>query len=307
MSDARPDLVFDRSFVAAAGELVAMTPNVRRLLADNPGPMTFTGTCTYVVGHGDVAVIDPGPELQSHLSALLLALQNETISHILVTHTHRDHSAAAAALKAATGAKIVGCSPAPEAAAVADAAAVVDSAQDLNYAPDVVMGDGDAISVGDLALQAVATPGHTGNHLCFALPEEKALFTGDHVMAWATSVIIPPDGGMGDYMNSLEKLVRRSDVIYWPGHGGPVRAPQTYVAALMQHRCQREAEILMALEQRPQTVKALVARIYRGLAPALVLAAEQSVLAHLLDLAERGRVRVKTAATPRDEAVWRLA
>lgn len=307
MGDA-PDLVFDRAFAATPGELVVLTPNVRRLLADNPGPMTFTGTCTYVVGHGEVAIIDPGPDLETHVASLLLALRDETVSHILVTHSHRDHSAAAAALKAATGAKIIGCGPAPKAAAIAGSEVVVDSAHDLAYVPDRVMRDAEMASIGGLTLQAVATPGHTGNHLSFALAEDNALFTGDHVMAWATSVVIPPDGAMGDYMNSLEKLARRNDVIYWPGHGGPVREPQSYVAALMHHRRQREAAILAALGRGPQTVNGLVARVYRGLAPALEPAAQQSALAHLLDLADRRLVRVETAPAARDsEAVWQLA
>jgi glyoxylase-like metal-dependent hydrolase (beta-lactamase superfamily II) len=308
MSEPRPiDVVFDRSFAATPGELVTVSPNIRRLLADNPGPMTFSGTCTYVVGQGEVAVIDPGPDLESHVAALLLALKDETVRHILVTHTHRDHSAAAAALRAATGAKIVGCGAAPEAAAIAGAA-VVDSAQDLAYVPDAVMRDGDTVNVGQLMIEAVATPGHTGNHLSYALAAEKALFTGDHVMAWATSVIIPPDGVMGDYMHSLEKLAHRSDAIYWPGHGGPVRQPQTYVPALIHHRREREAAILAALRQGPQTVRELTARVYQGLQPPLALAAQKSALAHLLDLAERGIVRVETAAVSEaSEAIWRLA
>ena len=292
------DIVFDRSFVGAPGELLSLTPLVRRMLADNPGPMTFTGTCTYVVGHGEVAVIDPGPDLPQHVAALLQALRHESVSHILVTHTHRDHSAAAAALKAATGAKLIGCA-AHRAAASPDDGDGLESAHDRTYAPDAVMSEGDIIAAKDFSLQAVATPGHTGNHLAFALAGEDALFSGDHVMAWSTSVVIPPDGAMRDYMASLDKLQRRCDTIYWPGHGGPVRDPQTYVAALIRHRQHREAAILAALgqgaEQGGMSVADIVAAVYQGLDPALHGAAGLSVLAHLEDLAARGRVRSASA------------
>jgi glyoxylase-like metal-dependent hydrolase (beta-lactamase superfamily II) len=260
------------------------------MVADNPGPMTFTGTCTYVVGHGEVAIIDPGPDLPQHIAALLQALGHERVSHILVTHTHRDHSAAAARLKAATGAKLIGCAPhrMPKAE---DLAGGLESAHDQTYAPDAVMGDGEVIAVNGVTLQAVATPGHTGNHLSFALAAEDALFSGDHVMAWSTSVVIPPDGAMADYMASLEKLQHRADVIYWPGHGGPVRAPQLYVAALIRHRHQREASIIAALGRGAISATDLVAIVYQGLDPALHAAARLSLLAHLEDLAARGRVK----------------
>jgi glyoxylase-like metal-dependent hydrolase (beta-lactamase superfamily II) len=287
---AEEELRFDRSSVGAPGELQSLTPLVRRMLADNPGPMTFSGTCTYVIGHGKVAIIDPGPALASHVQALLQALRNETVTHILVTHTHRDHCGAAAVLQAATGAKILGC--APHMVLALEESEAVDSAHDVSYRPDAVLGEGDSVTMQDFALAAVATPGHTGNHLSFALAEEAALFTGDHVMAWSTSVVIPPDGSMADYMASLEKLQRRCDQIYWPGHGAPVRAPQPYVSALIRHRRQREAAILAALAEQARTPAELVGVIYLGLDPALHGAAQLSLRAHLEDLAGRGRVGI---------------
>jgi glyoxylase-like metal-dependent hydrolase (beta-lactamase superfamily II) len=303
-----PELRFDRSFVAAPRELVVVTANVRRMVADNPGPMTFTGTCTYVVGHGEVAIIDPGPDLADHRAALLQAARNETVRFILVTHSHGDHCASAAALKQATGGQIIGCAPAPELIAIAGEDGVADSAHDLSYAPDAVLSDGERVTLRGLTLEAVATPGHTGNHLSFALLEEASLFTGDHVMGWSTSVVIPPDGAMADYRRSLEKLLFRDETLYWPGHGGPVRDPKPYVAALIQHRAEREAAILAALKSRSVTVKEIVARVYGPLSAPIEEAAQNSVLAHLLDLAEHGLIRVEAAGPPdhSDVTLWRL-
>lgn len=303
-SEAQPtEIAFDRSFVGAPGELLSLTQLVRRMVAGNPGPMTFTGTCTYVVGRGEVAVIDPGPDLPQHVAALLHALRHETVSHILVTHTHRDHCAAAAALKAATGAKIIGCAAhvaphvVPHVAPLSgDTTGGGNSAHNSSYVPDAVMREGDVITAKDFALAAVATPGHTGNHLSFALAAEDALFSGDHIMAWSTSVIIPPDGAMADYMASLQKLQRRRDAIYWPGHGSPVQQPQPYLSALIRHRRQREAAILAELGRGATTVSELVPAIYQRLDPALQAAARLSVLAHLEDLVARGCVRVEEAS-----------
>ncbi|MGA3302820.1 MAG: MBL fold metallo-hydrolase [Methylovirgula sp.] len=303
-----PELRFDRSFSAPPQELVAVTANVRRMVANNPGPMTFTGTCTYVVGQGEVAIIDPGPDLADHRNALLQALRNETVRFILVTHSHDDHCASATAMKQATGAQIIGCAPAPELIAIAGEDGVIDSAHDLSYAPDAVLTDGETLTLRGLTLEAVATPGHTGNHLSFALVEEASLFTGDHVMAWSTSVVIPPDGAMADYRRSLEKLLFRDDTLYWPGHGGPVRDPKANVAALIQHRREREAAILAALKSGSVTVKEIVARVYGPLSPPIEKAAQKSALAHLLDLAERGLIRVGATGPPdhSDATIWRL-
>lgn len=288
------DVAFDRSFIGASGELVRLTPLVRRMVAGNAGPMTFTGTCTYVIGTSDVVVIDPGPDLPEHRTALLKALQGETISTILVTHTHRDHSPGARALKSATGAEIVGCAPHDF---LRDASHALGSIHDKDYAPDRILRDGDAIETKEFSLICVETPGHTANHQAFALPQEHALFSGDHVMAWSTSVVLPPDGAMRHYMDSLAKLMARDDKIYWPGHGGPVREPHAFVRALIQHRRGREKAILLCIAAGDSSVSAIVANIYKGLDSALINAAALSVLAHLEDLVARGLVRSEGAVT----------
>ncbi len=294
MSDEDQDIPFDQTPPGAAERLVRLSPKVRRIVADNPGPMTFTGTCTYVVGEGDVAVIDPGPNSPAHLSALLESVGKERVRHILVTHTHRDHAAGAAALKAATGADILGCAPYP--AATGEDGAGTDAAHDRTYRPDTILREGDVVAGPAYTLETLATPGHTANHLVFALAAERALFSGDHVMAWSTSVVIPPDGRMGDYMASLEKLAGRADTHYWPGHGGGVATPQRMVRALIHHRRLREAAILAELGKGPAHIPTLVSALYRGLDPRLVGAAGLSVLAHLQDLSERGLVHSDGAA-----------
>jgi glyoxylase-like metal-dependent hydrolase (beta-lactamase superfamily II) len=302
------ELFFDRSFIGGPGELTQVSPLVRRMLAGNAGPMTFTGTCTYVVGKGKVAVIDPGPDRPEHSRALLDALGGETIETILVTHTHRDHSPGTRALKQATGAPIAGCAPYPAPDGESDSAFIrIDAANDFGYAPDAVMREGDAIEIGDFRLVCVETPGHAANHLAFALPQENALFSGDHVMAWATSVVVPPDGTLGDYMASLEKLRARDDRIYWPGHGGPVTDPQRFVRALAQHRRGREKSILASVRGGDSTIEAIVRNVYDGLDPALRAAAGMSVLAHLEDLVIRGLVSVEGPAsslTGKFHPVW---
>jgi glyoxylase-like metal-dependent hydrolase (beta-lactamase superfamily II) len=286
-----PDsIAFDSSFEGAPGELVRLSTLVRRMVAGNAGPMTFTGTCTYVVGTGRVAVIDPGPAAQGHIDALLDALRGETISAILVTHTHKDHSPGARLLKDKTGARLYGC---PPCAAILDDRGVglrLDAAHDLDHAPDVVMDDGDVIEGPGYTLVCVETPGHTATHRTYALPRENALFSGDHVMAWSTTVVAPPDGRMQAYMQSLDKLRLRDDVVYWPGHGGPVKNPQRFVAALAQHRRNREAAISRSLATEGSTIDAIVAEVYRDLDPGLRTAAALSVLAHLEALVEQGLV-----------------
>ncbi len=271
---------------AASGVVTRLSPLIRRLIAANPSPFTFTGTCSYIVGQGEVAVIDPGPADEAHVAGLLAAVKGERVSHILVTHTHRDHAAAAAMLKARTGAPIVGA----RAHVAAEGGPGLDAAHERDYAPDRALADGERIEGRGFTLEAVATPGHAANHLCFALLQENALFSGDHVMAWSTSVVAPPDGSMADYMASLEKVRRRDAAIYWPGHGGPVREPQRYVRALASHRRQREAAILVRLEAGDAEIAEIVARVYAGLAPALIRAASLSTLAHLEDLIARGLV-----------------
>jgi glyoxylase-like metal-dependent hydrolase (beta-lactamase superfamily II) len=266
--------------------VVPIEPLVRRILAPNPSPFTHTGTQTYVVGRGELAVIDPGPDLPEHVDAILAATAGERIAAILCTHTHRDHSPAARALNEATGAAVIGCAP----LTMEDAGPRADAAFDADYRPDRVLADGEAVSGKGWTLEAVATPGHTSNHLCFALKESGALFSGDHVMGWSTTVVSPPDGDMGDYMASLDKLVRRDDRIYYPAHGDPVGEPNRFVRALASHRRQRERQILDLLEFQPQLVPDMVAQMYRGIDPKLHGAAGRSVLAHLIDLEARERV-----------------
>jgi glyoxylase-like metal-dependent hydrolase (beta-lactamase superfamily II) len=275
----------------------AIDPLVTRVLAPNPSPFTFTGTQTYLVGSRDLAVIDPGPDEREHLDALIAAIGGRKVVAILCTHTHRDHSPAAAPLKAATGAPVIGCAP----LALKDAGPRADAAFDTGYAPDRVLGDGETVSGAGWTLEAVATPGHTSNHLCFALRETGALFTGDHVMGWSTTVVAPPDGDMADYMASLERLMAREDKVYFPAHGPQIDKPRRFVRGLIGHRRQREGQILRLLRQDVGVVPAMVERMYVGLDPRLIGAAGRSVLAHLIDLRARGLVteegeRWRTAA-----------
>ncbi len=270
----------------ASGSQTRVSPLVRRLVANNASAFTFTGTCSYIVGNGDVAIVDPGPDDAAHVQALLDATKGERVAQIVVTHTHRDHSTAAAAIKRATSAEIVGARQfQPRGGGILRG---LDAAHDLSYAPDRVLADGERIEGRGYTLEAVATPGHAANHLCFALLEENSLFSGDCIMAWSTTVVAPPDGSMGDYMASLDKLRERGEATYWPGHGGPVREPQRYVRGLANHRRQREASILIRLEAGDETISQIVARIYENLNPALIGAASLSTLAHLEDLVARG-------------------
>lgn len=300
------DLDFDLDFSPAPDRAVAVSPLVRRIVAANPSPFTFTGTCSYIVGRGTVALIDPGPARPEHVEALLRAVSGETVSHIVVTHTHMDHSPGARLVREATGAPIVGCGPHFASRPLADGEAnTMEGSGDRDHAPDLQMRDGDAITGPGWTLEAVATPGHTANHLAFALPEEESLFSADHVMAWSTTIVGPPDGSMTDFMASLEKLRARSERLYWPGHGGPVRDPQRYLRALIGHRRAREASILTRLRAGDRHIGQIVPAIYPTLKPQLLRAAALSTFAHLEDLVGRGLA--VTDGAPRLEGEYRLA
>jgi len=243
------------------------------------------------VGAGSLAVIDPGPGDPAHLEAILRATQGERIAHVLVTHTHADHSPLAAALKAETGAKTFGFGPHGAGRAAAHDAIRLDAAGDHAFAPDVRLAHGDMLEGDGYRLEAVFTPGHTSNHMAYALTGSGVLFVGDHVMAWATSVIAPPDGHMGSYLSSLRLLLERDDRLYLPGHGPGKRNPASFVRAYVAHRLMREGAILDAVRAGRDTVPAIVDQVYRGLADKLKPAAGLSTLAHLEHLIEQGKVR----------------
>ena len=264
--------------------LEQVEPGIARLLAHNPSPFTFFGTQTYFAGEDEVVVIDPGPDLPAHVAAIVAALGQRRVVAIACTHTHRDHSPASRALAAATKAPIIGCA----AVALENVGPRADASFDFDYRPDRVLEDGDAIKVDGQAFTAVATPGHTSNHLCFAY--RGALFTGDHVMGWSTTVVVPPDGDMGDYMASLNKLRQRDDRVFYPAHGPAVTKPQQLVRGMIGHRMQRERQILKRLAAGDRTVPEIVSAAYPALDPRLVPAAGGSVTAHLLDLVRRGMV-----------------
>lgn len=270
------------------GRAVWLDPLVRRVLAPNPSPYTFTGTQTYLVGAGaDVAVIDPGPARPDHVAAIVAAAGTARIVAIACTHTHIDHSPAASALQAETGAPIIGCAP----LALDDDGPRADASFDHDYRPDRVLADGEVLTGHGWSLHAVATPGHTSNHLCYALEPGGALFTGDHVMGWSTSVVSPPDGDMGAYLASLALLQERDDRVYYPAHGPQIDNPRQFVRGMIGHRRQRERQILNLLAEGDRVIPDFVAAMYKGLDPRLHGAAGRSVLAHLIDLERQGRVR----------------
>ena len=264
--------------------LETLEPGIARVLAHNPSAFTFYGTQTYLVGDAEVAVVDPGPDLDEHIEALVRAIGGRPVVAILCTHTHRDHSPAAKPLAGATGAPIIGCA----ALALESVGPRADAAFDSDYVPDRVLQDGEAIEVDGRRIVAVATPGHTSNHLCLEVGD--ALFTGDHVMGWSTTVVVPPDGDMAAYMASLDKLRHRKDRVFYPAHGPPVDRPQRYVRHLLIHRMQREKQILRLVGEKSRDIPDIVASAYPGLDPRLTNAAGGSVLAHLLDLEKRGLV-----------------
>jgi glyoxylase-like metal-dependent hydrolase (beta-lactamase superfamily II) len=302
MSD---DIPFDKSFDLPPGRPEEVMPGVRRLLCNNPGPFTFKGTVSYIVGRDRVAIIDPGPLDEAHAAALLDAVRGETVTHILVTHTHRDHSPGAARIKAATGASTYAEGPHRSARPLhIGETRPLDASGDCDFRPDVVLADGDTVSGNGWTLEAVATPGHTANHMAYALRGTDVLFSGDHVMAWSTPIVAPPDGAMSDYMASLDKLTRRAETLYLPGHGGAVRDAPRFVQSYIAHRRAREAAILRRLTAGEADIPTLVRAIYIGLDPRLTKAAGLSVLAHLEDLVARGKVA--TEGAPSIDGRYRL-
>jgi glyoxylase-like metal-dependent hydrolase (beta-lactamase superfamily II) len=302
MSD---DIPFDRTFELAPGLVEEVAPGVRRLLANNPGPFTFKGTVSYIVGRGRAAIIDPGPIDEAHIAALLDAVRGETVTHIFVTHTHRDHSPAVPRIKAATGATVLAEGPHRAARPLnVGEAPRLEASNDMDFRPDRALADGEIVTGTGWTIEAVTTPGHTANHMAFALKEANLLFSGDHVMAWSTPIVAPPDGAMSDYMASLDKLARRSEKIYLPGHGGAVHDAPRFVQHYIHHRRGREASILHRLDKGAADIPTLVRAIYIGLDPRLVRAAGLSVLAHLEDLVTRGLVQ--TDGPPSIEGRYRL-
>ena len=269
---------------APYAKLEQLEPGIARVLAHNPSAFTYYGTQTYLAGESEVAVIDPGPDLPEHLNALEQAIGGRKLVAIMCTHTHRDHSPAARPLSERTGAPIIGCGP----LALESVGPRADAAFDGDYAPDRVLTDGDIVEVDGNPIMAVATPGHTSNHLCYSY--RGALFSGDHVMGWSTTVVVPPDGDMAAYMASLDRVRQRDDRIYYPAHGAPVTNPQQYVRHLMGHRMHRERQILKLIAEQPRDIPGIVGNAYPGLDPRLTAAAGGSVLAHLLDLERRGLV-----------------
>ena len=281
-------LTFDQQFDVSPGESASLSPLVRRVLAPNASPYTFKGTSSFIVGHGKVAVIDPGPEDELHLAALLHALRGETVTHILVTHSHADHSPLARRLQQATGARTFayGAVEAPPSTGLR-----LDASIDHDFVPDERLEEGDAVSGPGWTLEALFTPGHMSNHMCFALKEEKALFAGDHVMSWATSVIAPPDGDMGQYFASLRKLLDRDDAVYHPGHGPSRSDPLPLVRGYLAHRRMREEAIRARVAQGARSVAEIVAAIYADVDPKLHGAAALSTRAHLDHLVAQGKLR----------------
>ena len=329
-------IAFNRDFEPVYRQVDELSPLIRRVVAENPNPFTFTGTGVYLIGRGDVAVIDPGPALVEHLDAVVAALgPDERITRVLVTHTHTDHTAAVPLLVERTGAATYGFGPhggvpeddpldkvtfdeyfSDEEKAEFDKAwaetpdELKREGPDQDFQPDVTVGDGAVIEGSGWTVDVVHTPGHTSNHVCFALRDENVLFTGDHVMGWATSVISPPDGDLFDYLGSLRKLLTRDDERYWPTHGPAIENPQAYVQTFLDHRLDRERQILAALGAGPNTIKAIVPGMYADVDKRLWRAAANSVFSHLLALHRQNRVSADAqqpnGSPPTLTATWSL-
>jgi glyoxylase-like metal-dependent hydrolase (beta-lactamase superfamily II) len=299
------DIPFNKTLDLAPDTVDEPVPGVRRVMANNPGPFTFKGTLSYIVGRGKVAIVDPGPDDAAHIGALLDAVGGETVTHIFVTHTHRDHSPAVPAIKAATGATVYAEGPHRAARPLhIGEHNPLDSSGDRDFRPDVQLKDGEVVEGDGWAIEAVTTPGHTANHMAFALKDRGILFAGDHVMGWATSIVAPPDGAMSDYMASLDKLARRGENLYFSGHGPAIPDAKRFVNYYILHRKAREASILHRLGKGAADIPSIVRAIYIGIDPRLTGAAGLSVLAHMEDLVARGLV--ETDGAPAIDGVYRL-
>ena len=300
------DIPFDKNLALAPDTVDEPVPGVRRVMANNPGPFTFKGTVSYIIGKGKVAIVDPGPADERHIGALLEAVRNETVTAIFVTHTHRDHSPAVPAIKAATGATVYAEGPHRAARPLhIGEMNPLDSSGDRDFRPDVALKDGEVVSGDGWSVEAVTTPGHTANHMAYAWRDKNLLFAGDHVMGWSTSIVAPPDGAMSDYMASLNKLAKRGEQTYFPGHGPAIRDASRFVNYYILHRKAREASILHRLAKGETDIPSIVRAIYIGIDPRLTGAAGLSVLAHLEDLVTRGQV--ETYGVPAIDGTYRLA
>lgn len=285
------------------GRVAELAPGIRRVIANNPSPFTFHGTGTYILGTGKVAVIDPGPDDEAHIAAILEALDGEEVSHILVTHTHMDHSPGCRPLQAKTGAPTYAYGA--HGAGKMEQGVQVEEGGDMDFAPNHLVKHGDVIEGGDWTVECVYTPGHTSNHVCFALREQKALFTGDHVMGWSTSIISPPDGDMAAYMQSLELLLERDDAIYWPTHGPSIIDPKTHVRAYIEHRLEREQQILDCIDKGTHHIRDMVPLMYRDTPEFMYPAAARSVLAAMENLVRKGKISMDGDALTMDSTYHR--
>jgi glyoxylase-like metal-dependent hydrolase (beta-lactamase superfamily II) len=281
------------------GKVDVLAPGIRRIVANNPGPFTFHGTGTYILGTGNVAVIDPGPDDEEHIDSILACLVEETVSHILVTHTHLDHSPGCRLLQAKTGAPTYAYGP--HGAGKLEKGVQVEEGGDMDFSPDHLVKHGQIIQGGDWSVECVYTPGHTSNHLCFALREQKALFTGDHVMAWSTSIISPPDGDMADYMASLELLLNRDDEIYWPTHGPSIVEPKVHVQAFIAHRLEREQQIINCIMGGTLHIREMVPLMYTDTPEFMYPAAARSVLAAMENLVAKGTIEASDGVVMESE------
>ena len=299
------DIPFDKNLDLTPDTVEDVMPGVRRVMADNPGPFTFKGTLSYIIGRGKVAIVDPGPNDPRHIAALLDAVRNETVTHIFVTHTHRDHSPAVPAIKHATGATVYAEGPHRAARPLhIGEHNPLEGSGDRDFRPDVALKDGEVVSGDGWSIEAVATPGHTANHMAYVLKDKNVLFAGDHVMGWATSIVAPPDGAMSDYMASLHKLSKRGEQIYFPGHGPAIKDASRFVNYYILHRKAREDSILHRLGKGATDIPTIVRASYIGIDPRLINAAGLSVLAHLEDMVTRGLV--ETDGPPAIDGIYRL-